>query len=153
MSPPEPKAFGGPDFDQVPISKAVQASCAIPGLYRPVVIDGKEYIDGGVRKTAHISLAIKERCGLVVCVNPIVPFHIHENGHRNGSMGPLAKQGMPAILDQVFRVTLHSRMRYGIQRYKRENPDVDVVVFEPRPEDLPRFMSNIMRTSGRTDFT
>ncbi len=147
----EPKAFGAPGFDHVPISKAVQASCAIPGLYRPVLIDGKEYIDGGVRKTAHISLAIKERCGLVVCVNPIVPFHI-PGSHEpvlNGEQGVLARRGLPAILDQVFRVTLHSRMNYGMARYREDHPDVDIVVFEPRPQDLPRFMSNIMRTSTR----
>jgi hypothetical protein len=56
---------------------------------------------------------------------------------------------MGTILDQVFRVTLHSRLKYGLSRYRREAPDADVVVFEPRPEDLPRYMRNIMRTSGR----
>ena len=46
-------------------------------------------------------------------------------------------------------MTLHSRLRYGLTRYRREAPDADVLVFEPKPEDLPRFMTNIMRTSGR----
>ena len=41
-------------------------------------------------------------------------------------------------------------MRYGLSRYRREDPAADVLVFEPRAEDLPRFMRNIMRTSGRT---
>jgi len=45
-----------------------------PGLYRPTKIDGVEYIDGGVKKTANISLALRERCGLTLCINPIVPF-------------------------------------------------------------------------------
>src|SRR5204863_8090037 len=116
---------------------------------------GTDYIDGGVKKTAHVSLALRERCGLVLCINPIVPirFPPHE-GQRglssNGSQGALARRGLPTILDQVFRVTLHSRMRYGLQRYRREDPDADIVLFEPRPEDLPRFMrGSIMRTSGR----
>jgi len=148
----ETTAFGGPGNDDVPISKAVQASCAVPGLYRPVNIKGREYIDGGVRKTAHISLALRARCGFVICINPIVPFRITRPEKRpllNGDMGALASRGMPSILDQVFRVTLHSRMRYGIARYRREHPESDIVVFEPRPDELPRFMSNIMRTSGR----
>ena len=46
-------------------------------------------------------------------------------------------------------MTLHSRLRYGLTRYRREAPKADVLVFEPKPEDLPRFMRNIMRTSGR----
>jgi predicted acylesterase/phospholipase RssA len=53
-------------FDHVP---SRTSSFRVPGLYRPVLIDGKNYIDGGVRKAA-LSLAIQERCGLVICVNP-----------------------------------------------------------------------------------
>jgi NTE family protein len=148
----ETKAFGCPGTDHVPISKAVRASCTMPGLYRPVKIDGVEYIDGGVRKTAHISLALHERCGLVICVNPIVPMHLNGADRvplENGQQGTLSGRGLPSILDQVFRVTLHSRMKYGMQRYEREAPNSDILVFEPKPEDLPRFMSNIMRTSSR----
>ena len=39
--------------------RAVQASTALPGLYRPVRIGGRDYVDGGVKKTAHINLAIR----------------------------------------------------------------------------------------------
>lgn len=149
----ETTAFGAPGQDHVPISQAVQASCAVPGLYKPVKIGGVEYIDGGVRKTAHVSLALREKCGLVLVVNPIVPFRVVHKGNGraggNGKLGTLASHGMPMILDQVFRVTLHSRMRYGMARYRREHPAADILVFEPKPEDMPRFMSNIMRTSGR----
>jgi NTE family protein len=145
----ETTAFGAPGHDAVPISKAVAASCALPGLYRPVRIDGADYIDGGVRKTAHISLALRERCGLTICINPIVPLrYLHPPAATNGQ-SPLRKAGLATILDQVFRVTLHSRMRYGMLRYQREDPAADVLVFEPRAEDLPRVMRNIMRTSGR----
>ncbi len=138
----------------MPISRAVAASCAIPGLYRPVRIGGTDYIDGGVRKTAHISLALRERCGLTICINPLVPVRFtHPEGavKRLGAdeAGALRSRGLATILDQVFRVTLHSRLRYGLTRYRREAPDADVLVFEPKPEDLPRFMRNIMRTSGR----
>ena len=72
----ETAKFGAPGHEDVPISKAVAASCAIPGLYRPVRIGGTDYIDGGVRKTAHISLALRERCGLTICINPLVPVRI-----------------------------------------------------------------------------
>jgi predicted acylesterase/phospholipase RssA len=142
-------AFGCTGRDDVPISKAVAASCAIPGLYRPVKIHGVDYIDGGVKKTAHISLAIRERCGLTICINPLVPVRFHPDDANGRGAGSLRRRGLPTILDQVFRVTLHSRLKYGLGRYHREAPAADVVVFEPRPEDLPRYMRNIMRTSGR----
>lgn len=147
----ETAAFGAPGRDAVPISKAVAASCAMPGLYQPVRIDGIDYIDGGVRKTAHISLALRERCGLAICINPIVPLRYLRHGEVRSANGrsELKRGGLVTVLDQVFRVTLHSRMRYGLARYRHEDPEADVVVFEPRPEDLPRVMRNIMRTSGR----
>src|SRR5512141_501266 len=142
-------AFGCAGHDDVPISQAVAASCAIPGLYRPVKIKGIDYIDGGVKKTAHITLALRERCGLTICVNPLVPVRFHPTDANGHGAGALRKRGLPTILDQVFRVTLHSRLKYGLGRYRREAPAADVVVFEPHPEDLPRYMRNIMRTSGR----
>jgi predicted acylesterase/phospholipase RssA len=145
----ETTAFGCPKSDDVPISNAVAASCAIPGLYRPVRIKGLDYIDGGVRKTAHISLALRERCGLTICVNPLVPVRFHPNDANGHGAGSMRRRGLPTILDQVFRVTLHSRLKYGLGRYRREAPEADVIVFEPKPEDLPRYMRSIMRTSGR----
>ncbi len=41
----------------VPLLKAVAASCAVPGVYPPVTIDGRRYIDGGMRSTANTDLA------------------------------------------------------------------------------------------------
>jgi predicted acylesterase/phospholipase RssA len=147
----EATTFGAPGHDSVPISKAVAASCALPGLYTPVRIGDTDFIDGGVRKTAHLSLAFRERCGLAICINPIVPLRFLPHGDPAGGNGrsQLKRGGLTTILDQVFRVTLHSRMRYGLSRYRREDPDADVLLFEPRADELPRFMRGIMRSSGR----
>jgi predicted acylesterase/phospholipase RssA len=148
----ETRVFGEPGSDSVPISRAVAASCALPGFFRPVRIEGADYIDGGVVKTAHISLALKEGCGLVLCVNPIVPARYSLSRGLlpiRREQGALASHGLLPILDQVFRLTLHSRLQYGLARYRREHPETDIVVFEPKPEELPRLMRNIMRTSGR----
>jgi NTE family protein len=41
----------------VPLMLAVAASCAVPGIWPPVTIDGRRYIDGGVRSTNNADLA------------------------------------------------------------------------------------------------
>ena len=41
----------------VPLLKAVAASCAVPGVYPPVTIDGRRYVDGGMRSAANTDLA------------------------------------------------------------------------------------------------
>jgi NTE family protein len=41
----------------VPLVSAVAASCAVPGVYPPVSIDGSRYVDGGMRSAANADLA------------------------------------------------------------------------------------------------
>ncbi len=41
----------------VPLLQAVAASCAVPGVYPPVTIDGRRYVDGGMRSAANADLA------------------------------------------------------------------------------------------------
>jgi NTE family protein len=140
-------AFGEPEHRDVPISRAVQASIALPGLYRPVRIDGRDYVDGGVRKTAHINLAIRHGADLVVCINPIVPIH---NDTRDGPLGGhLSNKGVTYVLDQALRIMLHGRMQYGLERYEVEHPDVDILLVEPQHDDMQMFSFNIMRMSAR----
>jgi predicted acylesterase/phospholipase RssA len=143
----EAVAFGDRGHRDVPVSRAVEASTALPGLYRPVRIDGRDYVDGGVKKTAHINLAIRHGADLVICVNPIVPL-LNEDA-RGPLQGPLSERGLTYVLDQALRIMLHGRMQYGLERYRREHPDVDILLIEPTRDDLRMFSYNIMRYSAR----
>lgn len=49
---------------------AVGASCAVPGIWPPVTISGRRYIDGGIRSPANADLAAG--CGSVVVIAPVV---------------------------------------------------------------------------------
>ncbi len=42
---------------RVPLVQAVAASCAVPGVYPPVTVDGRRYVDGGMRSAANADLA------------------------------------------------------------------------------------------------
>jgi NTE family protein len=143
----EAVAFGRDRWRDVPVSKAVQASAAMPGLYRPVRIEGRDYVDGGVKKTAHINLAIQSGADLVICINPIVPYL---NDTAGGPLrGHLSNRGVTWVLDQAMRIMLHGRMQYGLERYRREYPDVDILLIEPTRDDVRMFGYNIMRYSAR----
>ncbi|HEX8631715.1 MAG TPA: patatin-like phospholipase family protein [Catenuloplanes sp.] len=41
----------------VPLTHAVAASCAVPGVLPPVTVDGRRYMDGGVRSGTNADLA------------------------------------------------------------------------------------------------
>ena len=100
----EAVCFGAPGFDHVPISKAIQASTSSPGIYVPVTIDGRYYVDGTLRKGLHASVAFEDGADLVFAVNPQVPIDA-SSAVRAGTMGPgdLTRSGMPNLLSQMFR--------------------------------------------------
>jgi len=145
-----PVRFGEPGLDYVPISTAVQASTALPGLYPPVLIDGRYYVDGVLLKTVHASVALEEGVDLVLCVNPIVPVDTIRSVEL-GVMrrGQLIDRGLPTVLAQTFRTMVHSRMGAGLAAYETRFADKDVLVFEPRRDDYEMFFTNVFSFSNR----
>ena len=142
--------FGSPGRDHVPISRAIQASSALPGLFPPVAIDGEHYVDGALNKTLHASVALDEGVGLLLCVNPLVPFDASGASRRGHlTVEKLNHGGLPLVLSQTFRAVIHSRMRVGMEKYRRDYPDADVVLFEPDREDADMFFANIFSYSQR----
>jgi NTE family protein len=63
---------GLPDVE-VSIGQAVEASCAIPSFFRPVVIDGRRYVDGGVHSPTNADLLADPELelDLVVILSPM----------------------------------------------------------------------------------
>jgi predicted acylesterase/phospholipase RssA len=142
--------FGAPGHDHVPISTAVQASAALPGLFPPVEIDGHHFVDGALKRTLHASVALEQGVKCLICINPLVPFDARLP-RRAGREAPrrLVEGGLPAVLAQTLRTLVHSRLQVGMQRYRREFPDADVVLFEPRRDDTEMFVTNFFSYSGR----
>jgi predicted acylesterase/phospholipase RssA len=126
--------FGEYRGDTTPISKAVAASAAVPILFEPVRIDGVDYVDGAVSKTAHTRLAIDRGARLVVLVNPLRPLVLDGATPR-----PLREGGALTVAAQSFRVALHRRLREGLKRHAYEHPDTDVVLLEPHHADVQLF--------------
>ncbi|HEX7181310.1 MAG TPA: patatin-like phospholipase family protein [Thermoanaerobaculia bacterium] len=142
--------FGEPGLDHVPISRAVQASGALPGLYPPVEIDGRHYVDGVLLKTLHASVALEAGADLVICINPIVPVDtvraVEAGLLRRGN---LLDRGLPTVLSQTFRTLVHSRLEVGMAAYERRFGDRDVVLVQPQRDDYLMFFTNIFGLSER----
>jgi NTE family protein len=66
----EPVVFGRTDAPPAALSDAVAASCAVPGFYAPVRIDGRLLVDGAVGSGPGLRLAAGLGLDLVVCLNP-----------------------------------------------------------------------------------
>ena len=142
--------FGSHGYDDVPISLAVQASAALPGLYPPVEIGGRHYVDGALIKTLHASVALHAGATLLLCINPLVPFSAASGaGAKGAPTKRLVDGGLPVVLTQTFRAIIHSRMRTGMQRYRHEFPKADIMLFEPASNDAEMFFTNVFSYASR----
>ena len=62
--------FGEPGAPEASVGTAVQASCAIPGVFRPIEVGGRRYVDGGVWSPTSLDRARAGRGDRVLCLNP-----------------------------------------------------------------------------------
>ncbi len=144
--------FGKPPWDEVEISRAVQASTALPGLYPPVQIGERYYVDGVLLKTLHASVALEEGVDLLVCINPIVPVDT-VRAVEQGIMkrGRLIDRGLVTVLSQTLRTLVRSRLDAGMARYRDRFKDTDIVLLEPKRDDYQMFFRNIFSFKDRHD--
>ncbi len=152
--------FGADENWEVPISQAVAASSALPIFYKPARIRGVDYVDGGVRHTASIDIAIEKGADLIICYNPFRPFLNRrdvsagvarrptlatdpETERRSLSGNYLSDRGLKTVVNQTFRTLLHSRLELGVQRYVSDSSfRGDIVLLEPRETDARFFDLN-----------
>lgn len=155
--------FGQPGWDHVPISRAVQASSALPGLFPPVEIDNHYYVDGALKKTLHAGVAMDGGIDLMLCLNPLVPFDatqapdlsMAQRVMRRGlprerqAIPRIVDGGLPAVLSQTFRSMIHSRLELGMKHYEHAYPDTDIVLIEPDHRDAELFLANTFSYAQR----
>ena len=148
--------FGQSGWDHVPISKAVQASSALPGLFPPVEIDNQYFVDGALKKTMHAGVAMDEGIDLMFCLNPLVPFDATQPqppsdklAQKFGKKSAASKGvpriidgGLPAVMSQTFRAMIHSRLELGMKHYEHSYPHTDIVLLEPDHRDTAMFLAN-----------
>jgi len=147
--------FGQPGLDDVPISLAVQASAALPGLFAPVSVKGRTCVDGALKKTLHATVLLDAGLDLLICLNPLVPFDAsHATRHKLLGGGEpriprLIDGGLPVVLSQTFRSLIHSRLALGLKGYAQSYPGTDIVLFEPDPRDPEMFLANTFSVAQR----
>jgi len=123
--------FGTVDAPEVGIAEAVAASTAIPILFRPWVISGRHYVDGGVVSGTHADLVLgnTRELNLVLVIAPMAA----EEDRR----GAWAHE---RLFDKVGRRTLEEEVRH----IKHVWPTCDVLLLRPTPQILASMRPNPM---------
>ncbi len=134
--------FGHNGAPRADLWQAVEASCAIPGLYRPVRINGRLYVDGGVWSPSNLDLLARfdedeDAVDVVIALNPM------------SSLSP----GLPnTILERIER-RLRAAMgrRLGREARRLRARGVRMLLVQPEAEDLAAMGINLMDPARRSD--
>ena len=127
--------FGREDAPPAHLYDAVAASCAVPGLYRPVRINGKVYVDGGAWSVSNLDAVAREELDLVICLNPM-----------SSRPEELARAGKGLVAGALRR---SAGRRLGWEARRLTETGTRVVLLQPVAEDLVHMRGNVMSTARR----
>jgi predicted acylesterase/phospholipase RssA len=147
--------LGAPGWDDIPISRAVSASGALPMIYKPVKVRDRELVDGGIVSTTNLDIAVEAGAKFIVVVNPLVPY-MNDFEKRiptlTGSrVRRVSDMGFPQIGYQVFKLLAHQRLHELAKQWESRYPGVDIVLIEPEASDELMFQTSVMNFTSRVD--
>ncbi len=139
----ETVVFGHEPWKDVKISQAMRASCALPSFFLPEKINGHWFIDGQVSGGPSLELAIQKGSGLVVSIDPIIPFSTQLPGEI------MSRGGYFSVL-QAIKSLVHSRSKTFHQHMFDNYPEVSFVPFSPTDTVMEKMSGNPMIYSHGT---
>jgi NTE family protein len=147
--------FGSEGWDDVPISRAVSASSALPMIYKPVEVRDRELVDGGLISTTNLDIAVEAGAKFIVVVNPLVPY-INTFEKRIPTLTGfrvrrVSDMGFPQIGYQAFKMLAHQRLHELAERWEERYPGVDIILIEPDASDELMFQTSVMNFSSRVE--
>ena len=145
--------FGADGWDDVPVSRAVRASTALPMLFNPVRVNDRELIDGGIISTTNVDVAVEAGAKLVVVVNPLVPYVNDFSTDIRTPLGSRVRRvsdmGFAQIGYQTFKLLAYQRLHEMARQWENRYPGFDIVLIEPEPDDELMFQTSIMDFTNR----
>lgn len=123
--------FGQEGAPRTEVGTAVAASCAVPGWFKPVVIDGRRYVDGGAHSTTNLDLLAGLGLDLVVVISPMT----------------VARGVAPLRLDYAARAGLRFRLAGETRSVRRTG--TPVAILQPAAADLAVMGVNAMNPGRR----
>ena len=127
--------FGRAGAPSAALPDAVAASCAIPGFFSPVTIDGVRYVDGGVHSPTNADVVGRLGLDLVLISSPM----------------SAAGRGLRLSVDGAARAFSGTYLRREVAGLRRRG--VTVVAFQPVADDLAVMGVNAMEPSRRGPVT
>jgi predicted acylesterase/phospholipase RssA len=135
--------LGQPPWDQIPLSEAIYASCALPLVFIPSKLGGRWFIDGQITKTCNLELVVERGCDLIFIIDPVKPL---------GSLipGSVDKRGGYYALIQTVKALVYTRFHSVLSHLTERYHGTDFIVFQPDEEVAQIMSGSPMRYRIRT---
>jgi NTE family protein len=117
----------------IPIQKAVRASAAVPGLFEPVKIGGRYYVDGEIKRTLSADIGIH-------LADTVIVSHTYQPLERPENRS-IKNLGWFNIVKQSAYIVFHERIRVWEQLYQQQFPDKHLICIAPDPDDEAFFLA------------
>lgn len=111
----------------VPLQRAVRASASIPGVFDPVQIKGRNYVDGEIKRTlsADIGMSLADR---------VIVSHTYQPLNLPADQSVVDK-GWLSVVKQSAYIVFHERIRVWERIYQERYPDKEIICIQPDPDD------------------
>lgn len=131
--------YDGADADNrfltdIPIPKAVRASTTIPGMFAPVKLKGRNYIDGEVKHTLSVDLALQ-------LADTVIVSHTYQPYAPAPHQTSIRELGWVNVMRQSLSIALYERIRVWRQLYAEQYPDKRVIWISPDANDRDFFLA------------
>jgi NTE family protein len=120
----------GKGAPEATLRRAVLASAAIPGIYRPVRIGGRVLVDGGAWSSTNLDLAAKADCTMIIGVAPMA----------------FDPERAPTRLFQLVRRLPARSLSAEVAKARQQG--AQVLLVRPDDRELPLHGMNLMRPDG-----
>lgn len=145
--------FGGGEAQDVTISKAIQASSAIPVFFEPVSIGDRFFVDGAAERVGHLDIPISAGARFLLMINPTVPIYNDRTvvciPTVRGYCSSITETGFTAIAEQTFRINSRVKLELGVEIYRQRHPEAEILLIEPAPMESTLFLYGSMNFSER----
>lgn len=134
----EAVTFGEPGWTDVPVHRAIRASCALMPFYRAEPIGGRHYVDGAFSRTTNMRTAVQHGATLCLLIDPLVPIRAETPGYVSQRGGFFAvTQGLKALINGRFDKA-HATITEMF-------PDVAFHLFRPEGDEMRMLSGSPMK--------
>jgi hypothetical protein len=136
----------------VPLATALAASSSVPVFFTPMRVKGRDLVDGGVGRVAHLDVALARGADFAVIINPMNP--LLNDGLESGQrcLGRrVSEAGPAAIVNQTYKIDCMIKLRESLKGEAAAHPGLRTILIEPSRQGRLLWQTNLMSLRWRLE--